>query len=71
MATHAAAMLINWLGFITGAALYAMLLLMALGESRAGSIVKTSDEDSESSFNWLPTATALLGLVWNLGSLAA
>lgn len=71
MATHAAATLINWLGFITGAALYAMLLLMTLGESRAGSIVKTSDEDSESSFNWLPTATALLGLVWNLGSLAA
>ena len=71
MATNAAATLINWLGFITGAALYAMLLMMALGESRAGSIVKTSDKDPEGSFNWLPTATALLGLVWNLGSLAA
>ncbi|MDX2043782.1 MAG: histidine kinase [Acidobacteriota bacterium] len=71
MAAHAAATLINWLGFITGAALYAMLLLMALGESRVASIVKTSDEESEASFNWLPTVTALLGLVWNLGSLAA
>lgn len=71
MATNAAATLINWLGFITGAALYAMLLMMALGESRAASIVKTSDEESEGSFNWLPTVTALLGLVWNLGSLAA
>ena len=58
MATHAAATLINWLGFITGAALYAMLLMMALGESRAASIVKTSGEESERSFNWLPTVTA-------------
>ena len=71
MATHAAATLINWLGFITGAALYAMLLMMALGESRAVSIVKTSGEEEKRNFNWLPMVTALLGLVWNLGSLAA
>ena len=71
MATNAAATLINWLGFITGAALYAMLLMMALGESRAVSIVKTSGEEEKRNFNWLPMVTALLGLVWNLGSLAA
>jgi two-component system LytT family sensor kinase len=54
-----AAEVLNLVGFVTGTALYAMLLALVLrnvpgnGQSR------------------LPLATAVLGLVWNIGELAA
>jgi two-component system LytT family sensor kinase len=54
-----AAEVLNLVGFVTGTALYAMLLALVLrdvpgaGQSR------------------LPLATAVLGLIWNLGELAA
>ena len=54
-----AAEVLNLVGFVTGTALYAMLLALVLrdvpgaGKSR------------------LPLATAVLGLIWNLGELAA
>jgi hypothetical protein len=51
-----AAEVLNLVGFITGTALYAMLLALVL-RGRAG---------------WsLPLATAVLGLIWNLGELSA
>ena len=60
MTTPAA--LINLLAFITGAALYGMLLVMVLNQVRAGEVSKGADR--------LPLLTALLGLAWNLGGLA-
>jgi len=50
-----AAEVLNLVGFVTGTALYAMLLSLVLRRSVQG----------------LPLATALLGLIWNLGELAA
>ncbi len=48
---------LNLVGFVTGTALYAMLLALVLrGSPRS---------------NLLPLATGVLGLVWNLGELAA
>jgi hypothetical protein len=59
-----AADVLNLAGFVTGTALYAMLLLLVLrGTARPGSRSSRTD--------WLPLATAVLGLVWNLGELAA
>jgi hypothetical protein len=52
-----AAELLNLVGFVTGTALYAMLLALVLRGGR----------DS----NRLPLATAVLGLAWNLGELIA
>ena len=52
-----AAEVLNLVGFVTGTALYAMLLALVLRGSPTG--------------NQLPLATAVLGLVWNLGELAA
>ena len=51
-----AAEVLNLVGFVTGTALYAMLLALVLRPATAAT---------------LPLATALLGLVWNLGELAA
>jgi two-component system LytT family sensor kinase len=62
MTTPAA--LINLLAFITGAALYGMLLVMALDQLRA------SDVQPGKGVNRLPLLTALLGLAWNIGGLA-
>jgi hypothetical protein len=50
-----AAEVLNLVGFVTGTALYAMLLSLVLRRS----------------VQMLPLATALLGLIWNLGELAA
>ena len=50
-----AAEVLNLVGFVTGTALYAMLLSLVL----------------QRSVQSLPLATALLGLIWNLGELAA
>ena len=49
-----AAEVLNLVGFVTGTALYAMLLALVLRQPQR-----------------LPLATAVLGLVWNLGELAA
>jgi hypothetical protein len=51
-----AAEVLNLVGFVTGTALYAMLLALVLRAAER---------------NVLPLATAVLGLIWNLGELAA
>ena len=56
MGSPNAAEVLNLVGFATGTALYAMLLTLVLRR-------RTRDR--------LPLATAVLGLVWNLGELAA
>jgi signal transduction histidine kinase len=58
------AALINLLGFITGAALYAMLLAMVLRTGGRG-----YDRLAVSPTEHLLLATAVLGLLWNLGAL--
>jgi two-component system LytT family sensor kinase len=59
-----AADVLNLVGFATGTALYAMLLVLVLrGGARQGEDAARRDP--------LPLATALLGLIWNLGELAA
>ena len=54
-----AAELLNLVGFVTGTALYLMLLALVLRDQPGGSHSR------------LPLATAMLGLAWNLGELAA
>ncbi len=66
------AALINMLGFATGAVLYAMLLLMVF---RHPVQPKLTHENAGSTFSsWtasgLLLATAILGLLWNLGALS-
>lgn len=68
MTPHNIAALVNLLGFITGAALYAMLLALVLRASRP---VTNPTHDKRATL-WtqrLLLATALLGLFWNLGAL--
>jgi signal transduction histidine kinase len=60
MPTSDASALVNLLGFATATALYAMLLVLVL-RSRAR---------RHEAADLLPLATALLGLVWNVGALA-
>jgi hypothetical protein len=58
-----AAGVLNLVGFVTGTALYLMLLAL---------VVKTGTRDgADGRVDRLPLATALLGLTWNLGELAA
>jgi len=57
-----AASLVNLLGFTVGVALYALLLVMVVRHRRAKGIF---------SFDLLLLATAMLGLLWNVGELAA
>jgi two-component system, LytTR family, sensor kinase len=57
------AVLINLLGFITGAALYGMLLGMVLNQPRPSSGLRRPKDG-------LPLLTAWLGLAWNVGGLA-
>jgi signal transduction histidine kinase len=63
--TTPAAALLNLLGFITGAALYAMLLVMVLREPR---VARSAGADKKP--DHLPLLTGLLGLAWNLGATA-
>ena len=64
MSAANAADVLNLVGFATGTALYAMLLVLVLrGGARQG--------DDPARRDRLPLATALLGLIWNLGELAA
>jgi hypothetical protein len=58
-----AAGVLNLVGFVTGTALYAMLLVL---------VARTGTRDgADGRGDRLPLATALLGLIWNLGELAA
>ncbi len=61
MTAQAIATLINLLAYITGLALYTMLLVMLLGARTTA---------SQQPINKLPLATAVLGLVWTLGAFA-
>jgi integrase len=73
MTATAAAALINLLGYLTGSLLYAMLLAMALGRQSLASSVGMrglAGAGSEKA-DRLPLLTALLGLAWNLGAIAA
>lgn len=68
------AALINLLGFTTGVALYAMLLLMVLRNPIQ--TAHTIDADRASAVaHWFPNglllAAAVLGLLWNVGALVA
>ena len=56
-----AAEVLNLVGFVTGSALYAMLLALVL----------RNDNPKGLSLQTLPLATAVLGLIWNLGELSA
>jgi two-component system, LytTR family, sensor kinase len=53
--------LMNLVGYVTGAALYATLLAVVFSETRQPNTKHESD--------WLPLLTACAGLVWNVGSL--
>ena len=64
-----AAEVLNLVGFVTGTALYAMLLALVLRGSPRGHLQGNADGPPQR--NLLPLATAVLGLVWNLGELAA
>jgi two-component system LytT family sensor kinase len=63
-----AAEVLNLVGFVTGTALYAMLLTLVLRGS-PGSAVHGNPDGLPSQY--LPLATGVLGLVWNLGELSA
>ena len=60
-----AADVLNLVGFLTGTALYAMLLALVLRRRQRAQGSETGRMD------WLPLATAVLGLAWNAGELAA
>jgi two-component system LytT family sensor kinase len=59
-----AADVLNLVGFVTGTALYAMLLALVVRGA-------TRPPEAHARRDWLPLATALIGLSWNLGELAA
>jgi signal transduction histidine kinase len=61
MTAQSVATLINLLAYITGIALYTMLLLMLLGARRQA-------PNPAAATNKLPLATALLGLAWTVGA---
>ncbi|MSO51788.1 MAG: hypothetical protein EXQ51_05125 [Acidobacteria bacterium] len=62
MITSNAAEILNLVGFVTGTALYAMLLAFVMRQAHR-------EDDRRASA--LPFATAILGLIWNLGELSA
>ena len=72
MTSRDAGILVNIIGFITGATLYAMLLVMVLRGMRAAREVKLTTDRRRMSLpkDLLPFATAILGLFWNVGALA-
>src|SRR5262245_45856531 len=65
------AVLVNIIGFITGATLYAMLLLMVLRSLRSAYELKRESRRWTLPEDLLPFATAILGMSWNVGGLAA
>lgn len=68
MIAPSAAEVLNLVGFVTGTALYAMLLALVLRNDKP---TGTIDSRHHWSPQRLPLATAVLGLVWNLGELSA
>lgn len=60
-----APILVNLLGYVTGTALYAMLLFMVVKSARSTSVGNKPGIDVP---DRLPLLTALLGLIWNLGA---
>lgn len=64
--TPIAPILVNLLGYVTGTALYAMLLLMVMNSSRSTSMENKPGVDLP---DRLPLLTGLLGLIWNVGAL--
>lgn len=62
-----AALLVNFLGFTVGVALYALLLVMVV-RHRSRRTVGT-EAGAKFSFDFLLLATAVLGLLWNTGEL--
>ncbi len=67
MTGNAAATLINLLAFITGTALYAMLLVMVLRASYVTYVLGLKSGKIPAAINRLLLTTALLGLCWNVG----
>jgi two-component system LytT family sensor kinase len=67
-----AGVLVNIIGFITGATLYAMLLVMVLRSQRSAYESRQTTDLRRLSIaeDLLPLATAILGLFWNVGALA-
>ncbi len=68
MTPHNIAALVNLLGFITGGALYAMLLALVLRAARPA-IYPLHEKRTKLWTERLLLATALLGLFWNIGAL--
>jgi two-component system, LytTR family, sensor kinase len=68
MNAKSVAILINLLGFVTGASLYAMLLIMVLG--RLNFKVKKKQTLANLANNKLLLLTAILGFSWNIGAVA-
>lgn len=66
-----AAEVLNLVGFVTGTALYAMLLALVLRRGSDKPKGWSPPAGGASSGNFLPLATGVLGLIWNLGELAA
>lgn len=64
--TPIAPILVNLLGYVTGTALYAMLLLMVMNSSRSNRMENRPGVDLP---DRLPLLTGLFGLIWNLGAL--
>ncbi|HXM47240.1 MAG TPA: hypothetical protein VN956_05180 [Pyrinomonadaceae bacterium] len=65
--------LINLLGYAMGIALYAMLLAIVLrhpNQVASASDLSRTGKQSGPSVNGLMLATAILGLLWNVGALA-
>lgn len=70
------ATLINLIGFVTGAALYLMLLVMVVRASQVAYVSahlsdsSTIKSPSKASINLLLLITAILGMLWNFGGFA-
>ncbi|HWC77269.1 MAG TPA: histidine kinase [Blastocatellia bacterium] len=71
MGTSDTATLVNVVGFVTGAALYATLMAMVWPGYRSLPAVKPDLNPKSREADWLLIATALLGLAWNIGALMA
>src|SRR5690242_2907293 len=66
--TANAATLINLIGFITGAALYTMLLVMVFRSKNSAYPLSSKPGKPHLSINRLLLLTAILGFSWNIGA---
>jgi two-component system LytT family sensor kinase len=71
MTPLSAAILVNLLGFLTGAVLYGMLLVMAFQTLHPSRSRSANVKEQRVPASFLLFLTALLGLLWNVGSLSA